>query len=549
MKTGNHYQENLQYFLRSGRYMAAVLFTAVLCFGASAVHTVISVDSLEGSRYIGDGAIMLANGRFGMNLIAAVLGYGYAEPADQFYIKVVAAALLVLAALHFCVLFRRVAGERISLFGYGIFSCLLISYPLMNEIWEYSGANACVCAGYLLAAVALYLQYDGLHTAGLSRRGRILRFVGAALALMVICSSYESLAVVYVFGVLAVLSLQLLQEKTLGFGGVIRRGLWYAAAPAAGIVLRLVIHRVILLVCGLSFYKAGDTGIYWGTAPFSDIFKSVVKECILQYGMRGCFYLPIGELAAAAAVFTVLLVATVVRRRRPLLLLTGGGMLFCLVLLSALQGKCAPYRTCQVFALMVACTALWVYEGVRRLDKRWLTRVLGLLLVLLCLRQAACLSRLLALDQIRSDEEGAVVQTIGTDLERGDYDLSKPVVVVGSYTLSQDLLRQVTVRAEDNAFYHWFQTTTRWETEPEFKYLDSNVNSVIDWAIDAFSETGVAETSMQKLFAYYGFDFTFVSDLDRKAAAEEYAVTADLPSYPENGYIVEQEDCILVHLQ
>ena len=80
-----------------------------------------------------------------MNLWAAVLGYGRAEPSYAFGIDLLAALLLALAAVSFCALLRKAAQDRISMFGYGLFACLFVSYPLMNEIWEYSGANVCVC--------------------------------------------------------------------------------------------------------------------------------------------------------------------------------------------------------------------------------------------------------------------------------------------------------------------------------------------------------------------------------------------------------------------
>ena len=58
------------------------------------------------------------------------------------------------------------------MFGYGLFACLFVSYPLMNEIWEYSGANICVCGGYLLDAAALNLLWDARQP-GVPWRGRL----------------------------------------------------------------------------------------------------------------------------------------------------------------------------------------------------------------------------------------------------------------------------------------------------------------------------------------------------------------------------------------
>lgn len=50
---------------------------------------------------------MLSTGRFGMNLWAAVLGYGRAEPSYAFGIDLLAALLLALAAVSFCALLLR----------------------------------------------------------------------------------------------------------------------------------------------------------------------------------------------------------------------------------------------------------------------------------------------------------------------------------------------------------------------------------------------------------------------------------------------------------
>ena len=69
---------------------------------------------------------------------------------------------------------RKAAQDRISMFGYGLFACLYVSYPPMNEIWEYSGANVCVCGGYLLDAAALNLLWDARQP-GVPWRGRALR--------------------------------------------------------------------------------------------------------------------------------------------------------------------------------------------------------------------------------------------------------------------------------------------------------------------------------------------------------------------------------------
>ena len=151
--TSDRHEAGVGYFLKNAKFRAALGLTLLLSYGYAIATTRVSIDSLEGDRYIGTGGVMLSTGRFGMNLWAAVLGYGRAEPSYAFGIDLLAALAAALAAVSFCALLRKAAQDRISMFGYGLFACLFVSYPLMNEIWEYSGANVCVCGGYLLDAL------------------------------------------------------------------------------------------------------------------------------------------------------------------------------------------------------------------------------------------------------------------------------------------------------------------------------------------------------------------------------------------------------------
>lgn len=546
--SNTRYRQRLEYFLQNRYYMASVLFTAVICYGYSVVNTTVSIDGLEGSRYIGEGQIMLAAGRFGMKLLAAALGYGYSTPVYQSCANFLAASFLVLAALQFCMLFRRIWKDKISMFGYGVFSCLFISYPLINEIWEYTGANVCVTVGYFLSAAAVSLLYDVIQEPDFSNNGKFIRVFLAVLALLVIASSYESLIIVYVFTVFTVLSMQQLSGEILSVGKTIRRGLCYAMPLAVAVVLRVVVHRFLLIVLDLTAQAGGATAIRWTLLPFDVVLKDLIKNCILYYGVRACLYFPVLELVVSVVVFAFLFAVAIFRGRRPALALTGVGMLLSLVLLSILQGYYSPYRTCQVFSVMVALMGMTAYECIsRRYQGKRLTSLCGAALALLCLHQATYLNHLLVLDHQRSQEEANVIRTIGMDLERGFPD-DKPIILTGNYTISQGIQDQVTAKTEEHPLYAWFQAKTGWETDSTIKYVDTNVNSVINWAATAFSEIGSLGSSAQKLFRYYGFDLLFEVSPELRQEALAYAEEANVPAFPQDGYIVETPEYILVNL-
>lgn len=328
-------KQEFGYFLKNAKFRAALGLTLLLSYGYAIATTRVSIDSLEGDRYIGTGGVMLSTGRFGMNLWAAVLGYGRAEPSYAFGIDLLAALLLALAAVSFCALLRKAAQDRISMFGYGLFACLFVSYPLMNEIWEYSGANVCVCGGYLLDAAALNLLWDARQP-GVLWRGRALRMGAAALCLMVVCSSYESLAAVFVLAVFVLLTLeQLLAAERPRFAAVLTEGLWYAAALVGGLCLRVLVTTGIHLVLPPQAAANGATEILWAFYPFIYLAKLLVKSILINYALRGCFYLPIAELAVAALVFIVLVIVLAVRK---------SGLCCC----SPARGRCSHWCCCRL---------------------------------------------------------------------------------------------------------------------------------------------------------------------------------------------------------
>ena len=113
-------KQEFGYFLKNAKFRAALGLTLLLSYGYAIATTRVSIDSLEGDRYIGTGGVMLSTGRFGMNLWAAVLGYGRAEPSYAFGIDLLAALLLALAAVSFCAeSFDRYSAGRGSAHGRG----------------------------------------------------------------------------------------------------------------------------------------------------------------------------------------------------------------------------------------------------------------------------------------------------------------------------------------------------------------------------------------------------------------------------------------------
>ena len=179
----------------------------------------------------------------------------------------------------------------------------------------------------------------------------------------------------------------------------------------------------------------------------------------------------------------------------------------------------------------------------------WLLGGVQLLAVLLCLHQAMYLNHLLAVDYQRSEQEAAVVRTLGTELVR-DYGTDKPVVLVGRYTLGENITRYTTADPMQHPLYRFFREHTSWESGDTVKYVETNCNSVLNWSVTAFSEVDdVYGQAAEHLFRYYGFALDMTHSAALHEQAQTYADAHDLPGYPRAGAIVDCGDYVLVNLQ
>ena len=495
---------------------------------------------------------LLAAGRFSTFLWSVLFNYNSNLPQNSFIIDVLSVFMFVLASINYCVLFRRIAGKRISVLSYTIFSCVLISYPLMLEIWEYTGANLNVCIGYLLVSVALLLMQEQVKLGEWRRPWR----AGISILLMtLVCGGYESLAVVYVFFVFVILGMQVIfgeiREKRLK--EIIRQGTIYAFALVFGVIFRVIVHKIILYAMNLTPVVNGKTEIFWGQVSKWTIMKELLCDGILSYILKGLVYFPITELLIAVIVFLILGIC-MCKKYGVILLLPGFGILFSLILLSILQGALSPYRTCQVFSVFVAVTAMILSHSARLAPQKYRNIAKYLIAIgfgILCFHQAMTISYYSALNHRRSEEESYALRNIGNELAAVN-DQQKPVVFVGKYTLSEDIQEMASICEDSFQWRLYSQLYT--ECCFQFGLLDrlaelsrkipqTNVNSVIDWGMTAYDQEGI-----QHLLSYLGYEVCLANYTLVYAEAEAYA-RANMTSYPQKGFIEDAGTYMIVNLE
>ena len=131
-----------------------------------------------------------------------------------------------------------------------------------------------------------------------------------------------------------------------------------------------------------------------------------------------------------------------------------------------------------------------------------------------------------------------------------DYGTDKPVVLVGRYTLGENITRYTTADPMQHPLYRFFREHTSWESGDTVKYVETNCNSVLNWSVTAFSEVDdVYGQAAEHLFRYYGFALDMTHSAALHEQAQTYADAHHLPGYPRAGAIVDCGDYVLVNLQ
>ena len=245
---------------------------------------------------------------------------------------------------------------------------------------------------------------------------------------------------------------------------------------------------------------------------------------IFDYGIMGLVYLPITIFLLSLILFTVCILFK--KRNRMTFVLLGGAVFVSLFVQSIIQGYDQPYRTSQVFTLFVAFS---FYLSIISVSSTIWRSFLYVVLFGICWHQAVYLNRLLGLNNLRSDNELAVIRQIGFRLV-SEFE-KKPVIFVNSYKIGEWIRRQVTVdestwngrlfyKVYDNFMMQFDQPFMNYQRsctqlERPFKFVGTNINSVTRQC-----------HNLHQLFSYCGYDIEGIPDnlLSDPLKYEEYQI-------------------------
>ena len=550
----------LKALLGNGPYMLSLTLTAVIAYGFSVAHNSISVDDFTSEIYYPWGGDMVAQGRFTIVLFAHIFRMLKNVP---YFCDVLSVVCFALAAMLFCIFFDRAMGGSLSDGAKIVFSCVLVSYPAIHEIFVYGGGNFNVCLGYVMTAAALLLfqrWYAEKKRAAL---------VWLAVDLFFVVSLYESFAVVFLCGVIMLLLLNFYYNpddaERARFGNVLGKGLVAIGILAAAVIAEFVCGRLVLKLTGMEASVNAANSLLW-LDPASnpkELIVMLLSDYALLYIVSAPHYLPILIFDVFVVIGLVWGVAAWIRHKNFTVCALFLSLVFLQFFLSLLGGQVSPLRTCQQYGVYIAFLSMLMFVRCNRFAsrakkpalRRALPVISGLLAFWLIFVQAYDLNNWLCLDVQRSEEEIAVAREIGNRLQ-AEYDVKNtPVLFVGNYEISESILAQCTLPQDDSlqmrvaavfeklGLHQVYENISTYYGKERYKFVQSSLSSYLGWAVSAFR---LPNQELMKLYQYLGYDFHTVDSFADYAAYSGFC--AMMPAYPDPGYIMEGDGLIIVNL-
>ena len=558
-------------------YMGILLLTAVCAYGYKVTNVTIGIDDTPSLYYFQEGLIAIV-GRWVLFLLNKVISLAEFVP---FVTDFAAVLLLIAAAIVWSALFYSVFGEKIPVVGYAFFAAVFVSCPLISEVFTYFLHNG-IAIGYLSCAVSLCLMREWQSSIRKQRKGSglweklfcpaVTKLAAAAVFLWIAMGCYESFMILWLAGLLLLLlseRIRLGTERTARTG---ERGVFGTLAGGALAALVAVLLRSLMIVVltkafrleylqGEAVQRSVTEMLGWMVQPgaFGEL-AMILKRTFVLYGVFAYAYLPIRIFVLSAVVITVVTLVRVIRGRDLWALILLPAAYLAAFSLLFIEGKATLYRSAQFLPIFCGYGALLfayiIYEltgspgrGVHRKLCLGTRGIAVAVLVVITWNQCMDMTKWFYIDKQKYDAAVKTVDQIALDLER-DFDTSKPVIFTGNYEIPYSIVKDAYVSYGDRKYYKMKRLTDLIDPDLLDKYnrgskgvwvAQTPALSVIDWGRYAFD----SDVELVRFFEMHGHRLVACVDIDRYAEAEEESL--NLPEYPQDGYIVDKGDYIIVH--
>lgn len=545
--------QELERRFRTRAYMVCVLLSAAVSYGFAICQPMIGVDDSAIGRYFEDGIGPLM-GRFGFYLLNKICPVAEYTP---FIVDFLGVVLLVIGSGLWIQVWERAMNRRLSDAAAIIFSCVMISCPMISEVFIYYLHNG-VCLCYCISAVLMLTFMQAFEKKG---KGR-WRSLGLALFYLWLSNSFmESFAVVFLTAIVMTWTLNTVYKvKKITPRVVITEGLGAGLILAVSILLRSVTIEILTVVCslqsqiGIMNRRSITEALGWfQSSQGMAEFVMTIKQYIAMYYVNSIAYLPVRIYLLAVTAFLIWAVYRLIKYRQLVPLLAAGAMQLIPLLLVFIEGHATFYRNSQfvplyvafVMMLLTSCLEQWAAGKAKCKKYKILWYVLMTVFVY---NQAYEMTQWFYVDYMKYEDARNTVNLISYELESA-YDTEKPVVFVGNYTIPSRIVEKMYVPYDSETYARIAaildimdpNLKTCFAMPDGYSLSSEAVYSVFTWGNIAFE---VWDKETHEFFAIHGHAFNRI--MDPESCREIQAAYQYLPGWPKEGSIVETEDYIVV---
>jgi len=506
--------QSINYFFKNRLFLVATIIVSVLSYGFTLTNYSIGTDDTAFSRYFVD-TELLSQRRFSGYLLHKFTGIFEFAP---FWLDFLSLVLLFVTAVFLCALIKTSSKDKYSDASYIAFTCVFLSFPLINQMFIYMSATFLLSPGYFLTVVALIFA----HEAFLGSK-KTIHMIFAVISMIFAVGFYESFAVVYlvIATILVILNVINRTEKkgNIKFAAILL--FKFLIILALGVVLNRIIASLILVVFNISPSKYSATSIKWGRngsnyLNYIKTFYWVIRKTAVNFieGVRYDTHKLFNLIPFVSA--AILGVCVAIKTKKITVFFLFMIMLSSAFALPIVIGSEIDDRCHQEFAVIAGFSAL---VFISLFNKTIVKRFAVALIAILVLAQSRTLSQWFVNDYKRYQQDISVVNEIGFYLTR-NYDVeNKPVVFIGLPEGKYENLQSWGTNT-GASFFTWSQHHT-------------------DMFDDSHFET-------YNFFDYHGYVFKRVDKPFRTKISNE--THEQMTSWPKDGSVIERDDCIVVKL-
>ena len=501
----NDYIKEIKYFVTNKKYMICLIIVALLSYGFTITHYSIGIDDLCFDRYV-NGTYMLSSNRWGTWLLYNLLQIHSFSP---FWLDFLVTIVIISIAILISAFIRKNFKEnKFDIIGYIIFSCILISYPIIFYSFMYQVTSLSVAISNLLIIISAILFYENYFNGNNKILINIIVIVLATFSI----SSYQACIETYLLIMFLEIFSKLNKNEKNETKEIIKFFLYNIVIILTSLIIYfLVSYLIIIILKNKNLLKGNFSAnvIIWKKLFFQKMSIIEKVKYIVETNKKiisGLYIYNIFMKLETIFLLFIIIRETIksIKEKNLLIVLSVIGMFVSIISLGLVQGY---FISRTQFTWAISTALIWFYIYRISSNKKILRDIITLLAIYVVLNQTYLMSKAFYNEYRRFEHERDIAIDIGINITKYYDYKNKEVAYVG-------------INAENN-----------------------RNGQVFKWGQNAFDEY---DYEITKFINYFGFNLIPMNPNNNDELEQIYA---QMNEEQKNQTIIETDKYILVNMK